>query len=53
LVGLVQPLVPVFDQKFILELYKLLCKGPNYPDHWAMDIIHLHHPLEGWIRKNR
>jgi hypothetical protein len=41
LVGFCQPLVPVFDHNFTLELQKLLCNaGPNFPDHRAIDIIH-------------
>jgi hypothetical protein len=39
LVGLLQPLVPVFYQIFTLKLLKCLCHCQNYPDHCELIII--------------
>jgi hypothetical protein len=36
----------------LLELWKLPCNGQEYPDHWAINLKHLHHPLEVGIRNN-
>jgi hypothetical protein len=48
LVGLLQPLVPLFVKNFTRTV-ELLCDGQNFPDHWA---ITMNVPLEVCIRKN-
>jgi hypothetical protein len=50
LVGLLLSVFSLFDQ-FFLELYNFLCNGQNYPNHCAIGIKCLHHPLVECIRK--
>jgi hypothetical protein len=53
LVGLLQPLVPLFDylSRSSLELCRLLCNDQNFPLIWESSIYKLHHALEVWMKE--
>jgi hypothetical protein len=51
LVGLLQLLVPLFDQNFTRTV-EITMQWAELPDLWVNYIKCLHHPLEVCIRKN-